>query len=133
IGKKNLDRVTPRDAYAIEAGVFELEYLDYQQQLHFKRQVVIDSLEKFQPYGYRAYDVRPTIPAPHQYGYRNKATFQVRMIDGHVAAGLYKTGSHDLVDMVECAVQMPATMKVMRTRVKLIEQLGIAVYNEEHN
>lgn len=131
--KASRDRVQPRDDYANVAGGFELECLDYRQQLRFKRQVVLDSLEKFRPYGYRAYDVRPTIPAPQQYGYRNKATFQVRMVNGHVAAGLYKVGSHDLVDLKTCAVQMPATMTVMRTMVNLIEQLAIPVYDEATN
>lgn len=131
--KKSRDRVTPRDAYANVAGGFELEDLAYRQQLRFKRQVVIDSLEKFKPFGYRAYDVRPTIAAPDEYGYRNKATFQVRMVNGHVAAGLYKTGSHDLVDIKECAIQMPTTMKVVRTLVQLIEDLQIPVYDERNN
>lgn len=126
-------RVQPRDPYANVAGGFELENLAYPQQLRFKRQVVLDSLAKFKPYGYRAYDVRPTIAAPHEYGYRNKATFQVRMVNGHVAAGLYKANSHDLVDMHTCAVQMPATMNVIRTVVELIEQLAIPVYDEQHN
>lgn len=126
-------RVTPRDSYADVAGGFELENLAYPQQLKFKRQVVIDSLAKFRPYGFRNYDVRPTIAAPAEYGYRNKAQFQVRLINGHVAAGLYKPDSHDLVDMADCAVQMPQTMHVVRTMVKLIEQLGIPVYDEAHN
>ena len=126
-------RVTPRDSYADVAGGFELENLAYPEQLKFKRQVVIDSLAKFKPYGYRNYEVRPTIAAPQEYGYRNKAQFQVRMIDGHVAAGLYKPDSHDLVDMQECAVQMPQTMHVVRTMVKLIEELNIPVYDEDHN
>lgn len=126
-------RVTPRDPYADVAGGFELENLAYPEQLKFKRQVVIDSLAKFKPYGYRNYDVRPTIAAPQEYGYRNKAQFQVRMVDGHVAAGLYKPDSHDLVDMQECAVQMPQTMHVVRTLVKLIEELNIPVYDEDHN
>lgn len=126
-------RVTPRDSYADVAGGFELENLAYPEQLKFKRQVVLDSLSKFKPYGYRNYDVRPTIAAPAEYGYRNKAQFQVRLVDGHVAAGLYKPDSHDLVDMQECAVQMPQTMHVMRTMVKLIEKLNIPVYDEEHN
>ena len=95
--------------------------------------MVLDSLEKFQPYGYRNYDVRQTIAAPEEYHYRNKAQFQVRMVDGHVAAGLYKPNSHDLVDMQECAVQMPRTMKVVRTVVQLIEDLQIPVYDEAHN
>lgn len=126
-------RVTPRDSYANVAGGFELENLAYPEQLKFKRQVILDSLNKFKPYGYRNYDVRPTIAAPEQYGYRNKAQFQVRLINGHVAAGLYKPDSHDLVDMQECAVQMPRTMKVIRTLVKLIEDLQIPVYNEKQS
>ncbi|MFQ9706657.1 MAG: 23S rRNA (uracil(1939)-C(5))-methyltransferase RlmD [Limosilactobacillus pontis] len=126
-------RVTPRDPYADVAGGFELENLAYSEQLKFKRQVVIDSLAKFKPYGYRNYDVRPTIAAPQEYDYRNKAQFQVRIVDGHVAAGLYKPDSHDLVDMQECAVQMPQTMHVIRTMVKLIEDLAIPVYDEDHN
>ncbi|MCI1974771.1 MAG: 23S rRNA (uracil(1939)-C(5))-methyltransferase RlmD [Limosilactobacillus sp.] len=131
--KASRDRVEPRDDYADVAGGFELEKLAYPAQLRFKRQVILDSLEKFKPYGYRAYAVRPTIAAPQEYGYRNKATFQVRIVDGHVAAGLYRAGSHDLVDIETCAVQMPATMKVIRTLVQLIEDLQIPVYDEEHN
>ena len=131
--KKSKHRVTPRDPYADVAGGFELENLAYPQQLAFKRQVILDSLEKFKPYGYRNYEVRKTIAAPEEYHYRNKAQFQVRMVDGHVAAGLYKPNSHDLVDMRECAVQMPRTMKVVRTVVQLIEELQIPVYDEDHN
>ena len=131
--KKSKHRVTPRDPYADVAGGFELENLAYPQQLTFKRQVILDSLEKFKPYGYRNYEVRKTIAAPEEYHYRNKAQFQVRMVDGHVAAGLYKPNSHDLVDMRECAVQMPRTMKVVRTVVQLIEELQIPVYDEDHN
>ncbi len=124
-------RVEPRDSYAGVAGGFELEDLAYDQQLKFKREVVFSALDKYKPHAYKKFDVRPTIPSPKQYGYRNKAQFQVRMVDGHVAAGLYKANSHDLVDMAECAVQMPATMKVVRTVVNLIEDLQIPVYNEE--
>ena len=131
--KKSKHRVTPRDPYADVAGGFELENLAYPQQLAFKRQVILDSLEKFKPYGYRNYEVRKTIAAPEEYHYRNKAQFQVQMVDGHVAAGLYKPNSHDLVDMRECAVQMPRTMKVVRTVVQLIEELQIPVYDEDHN
>lgn len=124
-------RVEPRDSYAGVAGGFELEDLAYDQQLKFKREVVLSALDKYKPHAYKKFDVRPTIASPKQYGYRNKAQFQVRMVDSHVAAGLYKANSHDLVDMAECAVQMPATMKVVRTVVKLIEDLQIPVYNEE--
>ncbi len=131
--KRSRYRVQPRDPYADIAGGFELENLAYSEQLKFKRQVVIESLAKFKPYGYRNYEVRPTIAAPQEYGYRNKAQFQIRVVNGHVAAGLYKPGSHDLVNMETCAVQMPNTMKVIRTVVQLIEDLQIPVYDENHH
>ena len=39
--KTSADRVTPRDAYASEAGGFEFEIMAYSAQLKFKRQVVL--------------------------------------------------------------------------------------------
>lgn len=133
IRRRSPHRVEPHDAYANVAGGFELEELAYPEQLKFKRQVVLDALSKFRPRGYRNFEVRPTIGADPQYGYRNKVQFQVRMVDGHVAAGLYKVNSHDLVDMPSCEVQMPGTMHVVRTLVQLIEQFDIPVFEESNN
>lgn len=127
------DRVDPRDEYAGEVGGFELEHLEYPAQLTFKQDLIRQALEKYKPAGYRHYDVRPTIGMDDPYEYRNKASFQVRMIDGHVAAGLYKENSHDLVDLPTCSVQMPATMTVMRQVVAWLEELQVPIYDEEHN
>lgn len=126
-------RVEPRDSYAGVAGGFELENLAYEQQLKFKRQVVLAALDKYKPHAYKKFAIRPTLPSPKQYGYRNKAQFQVRQVDGRIAAGLYKANSHDLVDMKDCAVQMPTTMTVIRTVTQLIEELQIPVYDETNH
>ena len=126
-------RVTPKDAVAGIAGGFELEHLAYPAQLKFKRQMVLDSLAKFKPRGYRHYQVRPTLPSPQEYGYRNKAQFQVRQVDGHVVAGLYQAHSHTVVDLAECAVQMPLTMQVVRALVAMIEELQIPPYEESNH
>lgn len=129
--KASPHRVEPQDPYATEVGGFELEHLAYPQQLAFKRDLIRQALDKFKPYGYRGYTIHPTLGMDFPYEYRNKAQFQIRMIDGHVAAGLYKTGSHDLVDLPTCAVQIPVTMTVMREMVRLIEDLQIPVYDED--
>jgi len=131
--KPSPDRVAPRDAYAGEVGGFELEHLDYPAQLKFKQDLIRQALEKYRPTGYQHYDVRPTIGMTDPYEYRNKAQFQVRVIDGHVAAGLYKENSHDLVDLPTCSVQMPVTMTVMRQVVQWLEELNVPIYDEEHN
>lgn len=131
--KASPNRVQPRDAYANTAGGFEFEIMNYPAQLRFKRQVVLDSLAKFKPLGYRHYQVKPTLPAEPQYGYRNKAQFQVRQQDGKLVMGLYAPNSHTVVDMPTCAVQMPGIMTVMNHVRQMISDLQIPVYDEEQN
>lgn len=134
IRKASPHRVEPRDSYADRVGGFELEHLAYPQQLQFKRDIVRQSLERYEPRGYQDYDVRPTLGMADPYGYRNKAQFQVRQADdGTVQAGLYAERSHDLVDLPTCSVQMPVTMTVMRALVRMLQDLQVPIYDEEHN
>ena len=132
IRKASPHRVDPRDSYADEVGGFELEHLDYPEQLKFKRDIVAQSLERYQPEGYRHYDLRPTLGMADPYGYRNKAQFQVRRnAEGQIEAGLYAERSHDLVDLATCSVQMPVTMTVMRAVVGMLQDLDMPIYDEE--
>lgn len=134
IRKASPHRVEPRDSYADQVGGFELEHLAYPQQLQFKRDIVLQSLERYQPRGFKDYDVRPTLGMADPYGYRNKAQFQVRQTaDGTVQAGLYAERSHDLIDLPTCSVQMPVTMTVMRALVKMLQDLQVPIYDEDHN
>lgn len=131
--KTSPQRVEPRDSYAMIAGGFELENLAYPAQLHYKRQMVLESLAKFKPLGYRHYEVRPTIGSERQYGYRNKAQFQIRQQGDQVVAGLYRPGTHEVIDMAKCEVQMPGVMKAMRRLVQEVAKLQIPLYNETNH
>ena len=134
IRKASPHRVEPRDSYADQVGGFELEHLAYPQQLQFKRDIVRQSLERYQPRGFKDYEVRPTLGMADPYGYRNKAQFQVRQTaEGTVQAGLYAERSHDLVDLPTCSVQMPVTMTVMRALVQILQDLQVPIYDEDHN
>ncbi|ATO54706.1 RNA methyltransferase [Loigolactobacillus coryniformis subsp. coryniformis] len=132
--KKSPQRVEPRDAdYYGHVGGIELEHLSYPAQLAFKVDVIRQSLEKFKPRGYQHYKLLPTIGMAEPYEYRNKAQFQVRELNGHVAAGLYQEHSHQLVDLKTFSTQRPATMQVIRYVVALLEELKVPIYNEEQN
>lgn len=131
IKKISPDRVKPIDAYAGKVGGFELEHLAYPAQLEFKRDVIRQSLTKFRPEGYKRFELLPTIGMEKPLEYRNKAQFQVRRLDGKVAAGLYKEGTHDLVDLPTCSVQHPLTMEIIRIAVELFEKYNVSIYDEQ--
>lgn len=133
IREKSPNRVKPLDTFADEVGGFELEHMTYSAQLAFKKDVIAQSLEKFQPKGWSEYDLRDTIGMANPYEYRNKAQFPVRKIDDVLSVGMYKRGSHELVDLPIVHTQSPATMKVLRTVRDLLDKLSVSIYNEDNH
>jgi len=127
------DRIKPIDPEYGKVGGVELGALKYSAQLAFKRDVVSQSLAKFKPAGWQHYELRPTIGMANPVHYRNKAQFPVRLLDGHVKAGLYAPNSHELIPLTDFITQRPLTMQVVNQLCQIIEALQIPVYSEKRN
>lgn len=112
-----------------EIGGLELAHLAYDKQLEFKRQNVLEALKKYHPRGYAKYKVKPTIPAPDQWHYRNKAQYQLEFNHGRSQLGLFAPNSHRLIDLPSMPTQSKATQKTERDIKKLIDQLQIPIAN----
>lgn len=132
--KPNPNRVSPKDVYANEVGGFELENMNYPAQLRFKKALVKEALDQAQPSGYQHYNVHKTMGMTKPYGYRNKLQFPIRRnADGKIIAGLFKTRSHELVNLPTCSVQDPETMHVLKMLVQIFTDLDYPIYNEANN
>ena len=129
--RKSPLRVPPKDPFANQVGGFELENLNYRGQLQFKKALVRQALDEYQPRGYQRYKIHKTMGMQHPYGYRNKLQFPVRRIHGKVCAGLFQTRSHRLVDLKTCSVQYPVTIRVVRQLVDLFQKLDYPIYDEQ--
>jgi len=66
-------RVEPRCAYSGYCGGCKWQFLDYDRQLEFKRQHVLESLEHLAML--KDVAVNPTLPSEKVFGYRNKMEF----------------------------------------------------------
>ena len=96
------DRVTPPCPYFGQCGGCRLQHLAYPAQLAFKEKQVRDCLTRLG--GLPPFELRPIVPAPEPYGYRNKMEFTVA--DPGPAVGLHAAERYDVVlDIERCLLQ----------------------------
>ena len=116
--------------------------LSYDQQLHWKRQHVLESLEHLA--GVEEATVEPTVPSPHTKWYRNKMeyTFSNRrwLLPREIASeevqyrrdfalGLHVRGFFDRVfDVEACFLQSPQSVEILKEAREWCKKSGLAAY-----
>ncbi|KOR87769.1 23S rRNA (uracil(1939)-C(5))-methyltransferase RlmD [Paenibacillus solani] len=137
-----------------QCGGCQLQHMSYAGQLAWKRQLVVDNLERIgklqvvredtsagetcvgdgQDAGHSDKEgilVRPTLGMSEPWRYRNKSQVPIGVTEGGLVGGFYARGSHRIVDMETCLIQHEQNDEVV-SRVKAIgRKLGITAYNEE--
>src|SRR5690554_5278926 len=93
------ERVEPPCAVYKQCGGCQLQHLSYEGQLAWKRQSVIDSLERIGKLNMDGITVHPTLGMSDPWNYRNKAQVPLGNSEGGLVAGFYATGSHRIIDM----------------------------------
>ena len=102
----NLIDVKERSPHRVEApcpyfgrcGGCAYQHIDYERQLEIKWRQVRDALQRIGKF--QAVPMRPIIPSPQCYGYRNRITLHVQ--DGVI--GFYRRDSHRLIDIERCLI-----------------------------
>ncbi|AIS08893.1 MULTISPECIES: 23S rRNA (uracil(1939)-C(5))-methyltransferase RlmD [unclassified Lactobacillus] len=127
IKEKSPDRVAFPNNVDPAIGGLELAHLAYPKQLEFKRDNVLEALEKYHPRGYHKYKVKKTIPAPEEWHYRNKAQYQIEQNHGQISLGLFAPNSHQLFDLPEMPTQNKDTQETERKIKNLVEKMHIKI------
>src|SRR6266545_5217337 len=109
-------RVDPPCPYFGRCGGCRLQHLDYPTQLAFKEKQVRDCLERLGDVG--EFELRPILPAPEPYGYRNKMEFTITggskathggrgLADpAPISVGLHQADRYDVVlDIERCLLE----------------------------
>ena len=96
------DRVEAPCPYFGRCGGCRLQHLAYPAQLKFKEKQVADCLTRIGGLG--TFELRPIVPAPAPYGYRNKMEYTIAGPGPHV--GLHEAERYDVVlDIARCLLQ----------------------------
>lgn len=145
------DRIAAPCPIYDQCGGCQLQHMSYTGQLAWKRQLVVDNLERIGKLRVMREDasagetnvgdgqnavqegilVRPTLGMSEPWRYRNKSQVPIGVTEGGLVGGFYARGSHRIVDMETCLIQHEQNDEVV-SRVKAIgRKLGITAYNEE--
>jgi len=111
-------------------GGCQWQNCDYQAQLGFKKQIVIDALERIG--GIANPPVRDVIGMENPQRYRNKAVFPVVPADNNdgFAIGMYAPRSHRIIEVEDCGIQHIAHVKVLAVVKEHMRRHKITAYDE---
>jgi len=121
-------QVAPCPVYDACGGC-QLQHMTYEQQLVEKRDLVVQSLERYVKDLAPTIEIRPTIGMENPWEYRNKSQFQVRQAGNKVHAGLFSAGTNELLNIDECMVQHPNTTRITNAVKQVLETLQIPIYD----
>ncbi len=96
-------RVKPPCPYFGACTGCQWQHIAYPHQLELKRQAVADALERVG--GLTGVEVRPTLPSPREFGYRNHARFTVGRREG--VLGFVHREKRRFVEIQECLIMHP--------------------------
>lgn len=104
--------------------------MQYQGQLQFKHQRVEQALAALIPA--ESFITLPVLPAIATQGYRTSAKLVFARKREKLLLGLYRRGSHDVVDIAECPVHHPLINRIATIVRDDVARQQVSVYNPRH-
>lgn len=128
--KESPDRVNIKLNQWVQTGLASLAHIKYDKQLEFKRNQVVNLLQKAH---LDNVEVGQTLPSPEETGYRNKAQVPVRTVNGQLEIGFFRRHSHDLVPLTNFFTTDPEIDRVLVAVRDILRASKVPAYDEIHN
>lgn len=102
--------------------------LPYGEQLRRKQEAVRRALAAYASLA--GVEVRAPVGSPRAFGYRNQAKLVARRARRGLLLGVYRPGTHQVVDISQCPVHHPLIARVLAQARAAMERLRVPTYDE---
>lgn len=127
--KKSPERVEPFCPLYSDCGGCQLQHMSYPAQLKWKRQQVVDAIERIGKIS--GVEIFDTLGMEDPLRYRNKMQFPVGRSNGELVIGCYARGSHRIIDAQNCPIQNFGNDKILNAVKKIAAQFKLTPYDED--
>ena len=103
--------------------------MSYPAQLKWKRQQVVDAIERIGKIS--GVEIFETLGMDNPLRYRNKMQFPVGRGKGELVIGCYARGSHHIIDATSCPIQNAANDKILNAVKKIAARFKLQPYDED--
>ncbi|MBR4152879.1 MAG: 23S rRNA (uracil(1939)-C(5))-methyltransferase RlmD [Selenomonadaceae bacterium] len=124
--KSSPERVEPFCPLYKDCGGCQLQHLSYPAQLKWKRQQVVDAIERIGKLN--GVEIFDTLGMDNPLRYRNKMQFPVGK---DLKIGCYARGSHKIIDTQSCLIQNEGNDKILAAVRNVAKKFNIQPYNED--
>ena len=124
--KGSSERVEPFCPLYKDCGGCQLQHLSYAAQLKWKRQQVVDAIERIGKLD--GVEVFETLGMENPLHYRNKMQFPVGK---NLRIGCYARGSHKIIDTTSCMIQNAGNDKILAAVRNVAKKFNLQPYDED--
>ena len=124
--KPSIERVKPFCPLYNDCGGCQLQHLSYSAQLNWKRQQIIDAVERIGKLN--GVEIFETLGMENPLRYRNKMQFPVGK---NLQIGCYARGSHKIIDTQACMIQNELNDKILNVVRNVAKKFQLQPYNED--
>lgn len=125
------NRVEPKCQYYEKCGGCQISHIDYKYTGVLKRELIIESLQRYTDINYRAFEIKPTIIMDNPNGYRYKSSLPVRKFNEKSTLGLYEPETNKIIYIDNCLVQNERVNKINAKVLEFIDELNVTPYVEK--
>ena len=130
---KSIDRSEPLCPYFYKCGGCNLQHLNYDAQLKYKKDMVIEAFSRYYNGNLKDEIFKDTLGAFNPTRYRNKAKLPVRYDGDKLVTGLYQADSNRLVYIDDCLVEREDIRKTNQEILKYLTKYQVIAYNPKLN
>ena len=126
--KTSKDRITPLCPYFLDCGGCDLQHLNYEKSLEFKKNQIKNIFNKVAKIKLNDFEI---VRSDNVYNYRNKIALKIKSVNGKPFLTMNKKSSHNEIIVTSCKISDNKFYYVINLVNEFLQNNNIIAYDEK--